>query len=55
MAFGPWVGIGAQISIAGVALLKAEYDLLQMTNEKAGPIIRAVMEKGQAVLCVNFQ
>ncbi|MCP4745164.1 MAG: hypothetical protein GY874_03335 [Desulfobacteraceae bacterium] len=50
MAFGPWVGIGAKISIAGAALLKAEYDLLQMANEKAGPIIRAVMKKGRMSL-----
>lgn len=50
-AAGPWVGIGVNISIFGAAALHAEYHYLSLAQQKAGPIISALLANGPTLIC----
>ena len=49
----PWLGVAANISIAGAAALHGEYQVLQAANQKAGPIIAAALAYGPTAICLG--
>lgn len=44
--------LGANAAIGGAAALQAEYQMLQRANEKAGPIIKQLLQNGPTAMCL---
>jgi len=53
LVFTPAVGVIVNMFALGGSLLDMEYDLLQMAEDKAGPIIRALLDKGPTAICIG--
>jgi RHS repeat-associated protein len=49
----PVAGLGANVALGGAAALQAEYQVLQLVNQKAGPIISAAMAYGPTAICLG--
>jgi RHS repeat-associated protein len=44
--------LGANAALGGAAALQAEYQMLQGANEKAGPVIRQLLQNGPTAMCL---
>lgn len=44
-------GIGANVALAGLALLQAELRALQELDRRGGPLVRKFLEDGPTALC----
>ena len=49
----PWLGGGANIAAAGGSLLSAEYRILKIANQRAAPILAALMAYGPTAICLG--
>ncbi len=52
-AAGPYIGVSANISIAGAAALEAEHHYLSLAQQKAGPIIAVTLANGPTLICLG--
>jgi RHS repeat-associated protein len=48
----PFAGIGANMALGGAALLQAELHFLSLAQQKAGPLITAMLADGPTLMCL---
>jgi RHS repeat-associated protein len=53
LVLGPWIGGSINIVIAGAVLLQAELHYLQLAEQKAGPVIAAILAGGPTAICLG--
>ena len=53
VARNPFAGIGANMALGGAALLRAELHFLSVAQEKAGPLIAALLAEGPTLICLS--
>jgi len=49
----PFAGIGANVALGGAALLQAELHFLNLAQQKAGPLISALLTNGPTLICLG--
>jgi len=49
----PFAGIGANMALGGAALLQAELHFLSLAQQKAGPLIAALLAGGPTIICLG--
>jgi RHS repeat-associated protein len=51
----PFAGIGANMALGGAALLQAELHFLNLAQQKAGPLIAAILANGPTLICLGSE
>jgi len=49
----PLAGVGANVALGGAALLQAELHFLSLAQQKAGPLIAALLADGPTLICLG--
>ena len=53
VARNPFAGMGANMALGGAALLQAELHFLSLAQQKAGPLIAALLADGPTLICLG--